>query len=98
MGRLQRRRSRCRVEMDAHHRVGAQQPGPLSQFRQRHLPGLHHRRRLGPCPAAHQVTDAGEQIAEQVGAQNRFAMHQAQDVVDRPAFEAGCGASEAPRY
>jgi len=79
------------VNPHANHGVGTQQPGPSAEFLQRHLPRPLQGGFLGPGPAVHQIADRGEDVAEQVGAEDRLAVHQAQVVADRPPLQAGCG-------
>jgi len=82
------------VDPHPHHGIGAQQLCPPAELLQRHLPRPRQGGFLGAGPAADQVADRAKDVAEQVGPQDRFAVHQAQVVADRAPLQAGRGGQQ----
>ena len=75
------------VEIDAHHGVRAELARFVFKLGQRNLARLAQGFLIRAGPAADNVANAGEQIAEQVRAQDRFAGDDALVVVDMAAFD-----------
>src|SRR5690606_11982808 len=82
------------VEIDAHHRVGAHAAGLRLQLGQRFVARVAHGVFISAGPAADDVADAGEKIAEDVGADDDLADDEPEIFADRAAFDGGRGGDD----
>lgn len=79
------------VDVDAHHGVGPQRLGTLLELLEGDLPGPGQLFFVGAGATADDVADAGEQILEDVGAEDGFAHDDATVLANGLAFQGGGG-------
>jgi hypothetical protein len=75
------------IEIDADHGIGAQLRAPRPAFRKRDFPRFAQRFLVGARTSADDVANAGEDIAEDVGAENRLSGDDTLVLDDLAAFD-----------